>query len=453
MSLNRNVFYSFIIQVPILVFNLVTSIFITRTIGADGRGIYALAQNDVQLFGLVLSFSLNGAIVYYVAKNIIDTRRLAGISLVFLFAGILLLLTFLAPLTWGGQDYFSYPEKDLRLFYAAYYAVSFFLNFFNTLTLAFFHGRSRFGAINGMALFTAILNFLVFFTAYLLHSKGLISLGAREVLMLGLGTLFLNTLGWLFLYLRHIRVPPSFRFGYREHVLPLFRFVIISHLSNLVNFISYRIDLYFVDHYDPGMTHEQAGYYSLAVNIGQMFWMISIPISTVLQPYLTAEDRPEKKKMFSFFSRVNIALVVAGFVPALLLAHLLFPLLYGAQFSHSVTAFYLLAPGIIATCMTKIFSTYVYSSGKVQYNLVATIAGAGLTIVLDLLLIPVYGIEGAAVASSCAYLAVLGCTLYFFYTQTGAGRGNYYLLTGEDIRTLKQKARSILAQLRNKKPG
>lgn len=446
MSVNRNAFYSFIIQVPVLVLNLAASIFITRVLGAGGRGVYALAQNDVQLFGLVLSFSLNAGIVYYVAKKAIDPARLAGIALLFLVSGLILLFLFLAPSHLLGWHYYPIPDGVSGRFFTAYYCVSFFLGIFNALATAFFHGQSRFRVINGMTLFAAVTNLGLFAVVFLLQQRGLGSFGVRELLLLGLGPLLLNSGLWLFFYIRYIGAFPSFAFRFREHIRPLLGFVLTGHLSNLINFISYRVDLYFVDYFDASGRHDQAGYYSLAANIAQMFWMISVPLSTVLQPYLAAGDQPEKMKTFGFFSRVNIAFVLATLVPAGLLAPFLFPLLYGPDFAQSVTAFYLLLPGIVATCMTKIFSTYIYSTGKVQYNLISTVAGAALTIVLDLLLIPAWGIEGAAVASSCAYTVVLLFVLWFFYKRSGARRANYYVMTRDDIREIAKKAADIFGK-------
>ena len=61
-----------------------------------------------------------------------------------------------------------------------------------------------------------------------------------------------------------------------------------------------------------------------------------------------------------------------------------------------------------------------FSQGRIIYNTFATFIALGVTIGLDLVLIPLFEVlEGAAVASSIAYVCALVATLYWYGKVSG----------------------------------
>ena len=76
-------------------------------------------------------------------------------------------------------------------------------------------------------------------------------------------------------------------------------------------------------------------------------------------------------------------------------------------------------PGIIAASATRVLGSYLFSRGKIIFTTFATFIALGVTIAADLVLIPLWEVEGAAIASSIAYAVALGATAYWYRRESG----------------------------------
>lgn len=435
-----------------MLLGIITGIFITRILGAEGRGAYAIFQSDIDLFILLLSFSINSAIVYYIANNKLEISRLMGIGVCFVILGTLLFIGILTS-AWAFFDgSFIFPTGYNSPFYVVYLIIAFFLSISNAFISALFQGKAMFRVINILSLCNSIFNIVIFSCLYVYmyfgDDKSLSSpLHLEEVLALALIVLSLNSLVWLYFMARYIGFKISFRLSYSEHIKPLLAFTIIIYLSQLINFMNYRLDLWVVEYYKGSY---ELGYYSLAVNVAQMFWLLSNPIQYVLIPYLVKRDEKDMES-FVFLSKLNFTLVILAMIASVLVAHIIFPLVYGAEFTHSVQPFYLLLPGILFACLTKVFSAYIFAMNKLSYNLIATIVGLAFALALDFLLIPRLGIAGASIATTFTYFAILACTIYFLFVKMKFPSRNYYLLTVKDLSGMRGKLKILLQGQKTKK--
>ncbi len=436
MSLNRNIFYNFLTQIPALMLGVGSGIFLTRILGANGRGAFTIFQSDIELFTLFLSFSLGSGLTYFISVSKIPLDRLMGIGIFFWLSGLSLLSVFLVAFKLFSAGSFVFPGAYNSWYYVLYLVIGFGLSFFNAIISAVFQGRAMFRQVNIILLVNASCNFVFFCIAFLFCRSGMYSFHLKHVLAISLAIMVINSILWTVYYIRLIGTGPVLSFSMKDDLSPLLRFVGISHISHVINFMNYRLDVWIVEHF-KGI--EQLGYYSLAANAAQMFWLFSNPVVTVLTPYLPAQNEQEKNETFTLFSRLTFTVVLALMVVAFFVAGLVLPFVYGPDFVHSVTAFRILLPGILFSCLTKIFGVYIYSTGKIQYNLIATFIGFVFTVALDLLLIPRIGITGASIASSVSYCAICITVSFFLFVALKVQPGNYYLLMPADLKRLRTK--------------
>ncbi len=80
------------------------------------------------------------------------------------------------------------------------------------------------------------------------------------------------------------------------------------------------------------------------------------------------------------------------------------PLLFGQRFAPSVRVIWLILPGTIVTSMAKVAASHLTGRGKTGRTSAFGGLAVAVTLGLDLLLIPRFGIAGAAVASSASYI-------------------------------------------------
>jgi O-antigen/teichoic acid export membrane protein len=175
-----------------------------------------------------------------------------------------------------------------------------------------------------------------------------------------------------------------------------------SYFTSLCAYAMLRIDLLMVQYLRGA---EQVGYYSVAVGMADLLYMIPSTVGTLLFPRLSAMTTREEK--WRATNRTTL-LMAAALAPLALVASLLAPwitrLLFGARFLPAVPAFVWLMPGIVAYGST-FASLFLLSVGLPAMVLVMWAGFVILNVALNLVLIPRYGFVGASISSSITYTA------------------------------------------------
>jgi O-antigen/teichoic acid export membrane protein len=123
------------------------------------------------------------------------------------------------------------------------------------------------------------------------------------------------------------------------------------------------------------------------------------------------------------------------------------PGVFGGDFSGAVLPFIWLLPGTIALAGSKILSAYVFSRGKPMVNAWIALVTLVVTVVADLLLIPGFGVSGAAVAASCAYIVSLALTARAYRQISGASIAGVLLPRPADLPIAIEAARGMAGRL------
>jgi O-antigen/teichoic acid export membrane protein len=136
-------------------------------------------------------------------------------------------------------------------------------------------------------------------------------------------------------------------------------------------------------------------------------------------------------------SRHTSFLVTMIAVGAALIAKPFVITVYGPEFAPSVLPFLLLLPGVMILSLGKILANDLAGRGKPEYWTIGAWVSLGLTLVLDLLLIPHWGIAGAAVASSLSYTLGAAIVVGAFRKITKIGFKEITVLERADTQVYK----------------
>jgi O-antigen/teichoic acid export membrane protein len=132
-------------------------------------------------------------------------------------------------------------------------------------------------------------------------------------------------------------------------------------------------------------------------------------------------DSERAREMTPLISRNILLVSIAAAAALIVVSPILIRVLFGGDFTPAQTPLLLLMPGVIAASAGRVLGSYLFSQGRVIYNTYATFIALGVTLALDLVLIPTLKIEGAAIASSIAYVVSLAATLYWYRQVSGGG--------------------------------
>lgn len=183
-----------------------------------------------------------------------------------------------------------------------------------------------------------------------------------------------------------------------------------SYFTSLCAYLMLRIDLLMVQ-YLRGPA--EVGYYSVAVSMADLVYMIPSTVGALLFPRLSA--MPSRGEQWRAARRMTL-LMLAVLIPIALVASGAAPwitrLLFGEPFLPAVPAFVWLMPGIVAYG-SAFASTFLMGVGLPAAVLGLWAAFVAMNVALNAALIPRLGFVGASISSSITYTtAFVALTLY-----------------------------------------
>jgi O-antigen/teichoic acid export membrane protein len=175
-----------------------------------------------------------------------------------------------------------------------------------------------------------------------------------------------------------------------------------AQLSTVLQFFSYRFDLFLLNA-TAGLG--AAGLYSVATLLAESVWYIPSAVGLVLAPRVAAGVEGDDDDVTAAICRGTTLVSVAGAVVIAALAPLLVLLLFGSAFLPAVVPLWVLLPGVVALGLDKPIASYQLGRGRPQISLYVALLATPITIAAYVLLIPRYGIVGAAAGSTISYIA------------------------------------------------
>ncbi|MBC2906104.1 polysaccharide biosynthesis C-terminal domain-containing protein [Streptomyces sp. PSKA01] len=165
--------------------------------------------------------------------------------------------------------------------------------------------------------------------------------------------------------------------------------------------------------------HRQVGIYSLAVTLAEMSRLvIDVVWQVTLSRQLDEKDRDAAGDTVRII-RLMVVLAIASALIAIGLTSVLVVPVYGHAYATAHQLLVLLLPGILLAGASRPAATYLLGSRSSRIIVYPSVAALILNIGLIVVLIPVWGAAGCAVATGVAYAALAVCQVTLFIRVTG----------------------------------
>lgn len=430
--LGKNLISSVLTQIPVFILGVVSGVFSTRILGEEAKGVFSLFQANYLLFLLVFSFGIQTGIVYFISSKKYSEEVVAGISLtIFLISSSVLLVLLFATHFFDLSSFYLSENYDTIPYLLALFSL-FFLSFLNSLVTSFFQARSKFNIINRISILNSIINAALFPVLYFYLQSTSISVVEKfnYVLLATLLMLLLNSIIWVYLYMKQIAVLPKISNAIFNRIKEFISYSLLIYIGMFVNFFNYRLDLWIVNNY---LDEKQLSHYSLAANIAQIILYLSVTIGSVVLPKLSNSDEEKRLEIFVRVSRFSFSFFFLLVIIAFSTSFFIIPIMYGEEFVPTIIPFQILSLGILFSCITQVFSVLMVSSNKNKYNIIACSIGLIFTAVFDIYLIPKFNINGAAIATLISYFVIFIITYIFVLSKFRLKTKNLFLPTKNDI--------------------
>jgi len=408
----------------LVVFGLGTGIITARLLGPHDRGLFAVLLLLPQTLVSFAKMGVAQANVYYIRRRDASVSAVASNALVLcvVISGLVL------AVCWLAGDWFLAPftkGADGRSVWLALALVPFIM--VESYFLSILQAVEDFSAYNLQSIYKAVFGFAGIVVALLVFNGRLWAALVSQVTVIAAANV------WL-LY-RVSRVAP---FGMRwdgRVGRGTLAFGVKSYLQTLAAHLHYRIDLYLIAYF---LNPAQVAFYSIAVNMTNPILQIPDAVGTVIFPKLAGSSVASAQARTAVTCRHTLfATIVATAVYATIGSHVL-TLAYGDRYAPAIRPMLMMLPGIIMISLYQILTRNFTSQNRQQVNIVAAGVALGVNTTLNLILIPRFGIIGAAASTAVSYSLAAIMLLLLFVRESGGSVRATILIRGEDLTRCSQ---------------
>lgn len=208
-----------------------------------------------------------------------------------------------------------------------------------------------------------------------------------------------------------------------------------SYPASLSGYFSYRADNYILQAVLGTASKGPLALYSRAVTMDELIFYVPNSITTLFLPRVAGATPEDANRMVARIGRLTtlltmcaaIALIPAAFIGI----HLVLP-----HFTNCLPAFVALLPGMITLSIGKVMTSYIAGRGRPGLVAFGTTFSLVFNIGLNFVLIPMYGIVGASLASVFSYSLQAGVAVFFASRMSGHSPIALIIPGREEVRLL-----------------
>ncbi|MBI5079282.1 flippase [Candidatus Wolfebacteria bacterium] len=363
------------------------AIYAARILGASGYGILSYALGLIGFFTIFADIGISSILTREVAKNQKDEDRyfstiaVIKIALLFFTAAI---IVFVVP-------YFSKIEEVKYLMPLV--ALLIIFDGLRELSVAFFRGKEKMEIEAFIVTTTNILiTFFGFVTLYFwtTYTSLLVAYIAASLCGFLMAAYFLRG-KWL-------KIKGNFT---KQLVAPIVKSAWPMAIGGLIGSFLFNVDILMLGWWKMP---EEIGYYSVAQKIVGLIYnfpgLLAIAIFPVFSRYISNNNENQIKllttKTIAMLFMAAIPIATGGF----LLKDQIINFVYGENYAQAANVFSILIISILAIFPFSILNDLVFAYNKQKKMLAYGVAASLSNIILNALLIPFYGIVGAAIATT-----------------------------------------------------
>lgn len=156
----------------------------------------------------------------------------------------------------------------------------------------------------------------------------------------------------------------------------------------------------------PSVAAAQLGNYAVAATLSWLALPASLAFGSVAFPRLASATDEAQARRIEHTSLLGAGLLAGASIGVIsIVAPAVVPTLFGNGYRDSVVALWLLAPGTVFLALERVLGDLLQGRGQPLLRSIGEGGGAVITVALLFVLIPRFGIRGAAITSSIAYAA------------------------------------------------
>lgn len=382
-------------RVVITLANLLLVALAGRMLGAEGLGAIGLLVLGIT-FVLIMAHLVGGGGLVYVLPR--------------LGAGAVLMPSYAWTLLTGGAALVVFTLVPLAPDGLALHVVGLaFLQALNSIHLNILVARQRIGTQNALLVMQSLVQLVM--VAVLFQMEGATLIDYVEATYIAHG---LTVITSAFYALRGnlLASTAAMRGGF----LALLKQGGTGQVANLFQLMNYRAAYYLIEAYRGTAA---LGVYSVAMQLAEGSWLVPKSIGGVLYSKVSnLEEERRQVQLTVILFKVAVVFGLLCTVVLILLPDVVYSSIFGPEVQGLRPILLLIAPGLVAMSGSQVLSHFLSGTGRIAQNLIGSGLGMVATLILGWALVPVLGVQGAALTASVAYSTSLIYQLIVFLRLT-----------------------------------
>jgi O-antigen/teichoic acid export membrane protein len=379
-------------------------------VGPDGVGLWQMALVFSTVFALFGGW-LAAGVPKFVAEYQMRERKLRALvwsgMFTSLFFGIttMLILFFCSDIF---ADFFNMPMlapvlKIVSCFFPLSFIITILLRTLQGLRKM--RAYSLFGVFQSIFAFCIVLLFLTF---------------GFDVLGIAMGTLFMYMTSFCIIVILTLNVIKIDFCGYQKHTQNLMFYGIMAFIASLIGMtMIFNIDVLMIGYF---LDETEVGYYSVAMSILIIMWMIPTSINTVFYPalaeYWHKKDKEAVEKVIDKCMKYSTVILFISGTTLLFFGQDVILILFGSAFIPSVLPLQILIIGTVLFGISNSVTSAWDAVGRPEMGVKINIICAIPNVILNYILIQIWGIIGAAVATTVTFALLAFTRIYIIQKLT-----------------------------------
>ena len=406
--LKNDYVFSIINKILSLFTGFITTALINRYLGPSLKGEYTYIMNIVNLLAIVLNLGVYQSYPKSFRDNVPNIKS-RYLTVVYLQCFVYILVSLILGIV----------SKNLILFLSALMVPSQVLA--NQLSMIMIVEEVRYRQL--IQILSQIVRlFMVAFATFVFKEQVVI------VLMIYL----LINVYVCFSYIYKLKAKFNVCYIDKKFISYLITFGMFSMASEILLLINYKADIlmlkYYVDYY-------QIGLYSVGAGIAECVWLLPDAFKEVL---FSRTSRSNSINEVNFAIRLNMLFSIIVIVGMFMFGRFVITIYSGKEYLDAITVTRIILLGVPSMALFKITNPLYLANGKQRLYCLILAVSAVINIILNLLLIPILEINGAAIASISAFTICGGLFTFFYVKDYQVKVRDLLILNRKDLKKIKE---------------
>jgi O-antigen/teichoic acid export membrane protein len=384
--------------------SLFVGIYVARYLGPERFGLLSYANSFVALFTAVATLGLDGVVVRELVKLPEQRDTLLGTSFVLKIAGALVMwLMILITIFFANNNFLTNTLIAIIAFGVIFQAL-------NVIDFAFqAEVKSKYVVYTHFVqlVFSSIIKLALVISNFPLIWFAVVYCLDAFILAFGLVYIYLNKHGAIKIWKWDSRIATRLLLDSWPLMFSYMSYLMYAKIDRIM--IKEMLDEYSV------------GVYSAAYVIYEAPLFISLMLAKSVYPLLVEYFQENKYKLFNYYKILSSYMTLLSYMIVLFIYifhEVIIQLTFGDDFEDSSKILVLLSFGLIPMFNACLRSSYITISGNQRIILYTTLFSSIVNIILNYLLINIYGVAGAAYATvSTQILSLFLLNIVFLETR------------------------------------